>query len=124
MAGLLLEDLKKSGFTDYAAIKSKKEKEFENLDSFYNTLEAINKLHCDDSCRVYGGCSAFKCQIFECCTEKGYQGCWQCDDLDACDKFEFLKPLHADTPKQNLKIIREKGINGCPESRNKFYVWE
>ena len=126
----LLKELRNIEFGKFADIKGSSEKQFGAVEQFkhykecYEVLEAIAALRCNDSCRAGGGCSAFKCEILECCLKKSYKGCWECDELDDCEKFEFSKPLCGNTLKRNIKIIKEKGIEGWSRFRNKFYVWQ
>jgi hypothetical protein len=40
-----------------------------------------------------------------------------------CDKFEFLRPVHADAAKGNLQKIRKYGLEGWAKYRGKFYPW-
>jgi len=122
-AQALIAALTESDFENYATIKKNANGTFKNYDRFIEVLQDIVQLRCDQSCRIAGGCSSFECQILRCCREKRYEGCWECRQLDTCDKFEFLKALHGDTPKKNCSIIKQHGLRKFEEERYPFYVW-
>ncbi len=123
-AQVLLDALTESNFESYATIKKNTNSTFENYDRFIEVLRGIAQLQCAYSCRVADGCPSFDCQILRCCREKGYEGCWECKQLDACDKFEFLKALHGDTPEKNCSLIRQHGLWKLEDGRYPFYVWD
>ena len=119
----LLSILEKRDFHHYAAVKMKYEHVFEQYPIFVDVLKAITELECRQSCRKGGGCSSFACPIIECCIEKQYQGCWECEQLDNCDRFDFLKPFHGDTPKNNCNEIHNNGFTNFALIKHPFYVW-
>jgi hypothetical protein len=43
--------------------------------------------------------------------------------FETCDKFEFLKPVHSDTPRGNCRKIKKYGLSGWAKHREKFYPW-
>jgi hypothetical protein len=100
------------------------EKRFGYCRECCDVLEAIVELQCNSPCRVGGGCSAFSCDILECCLEKGFQGCWECGEFESCGKFDPLKACHGDGPKKNLKMIKELGMDNWAEHRIKGYLWQ
>ena len=126
----LIAELDSSRFDKYAEAKSSwanqpnKREELKYYPQFRNILETIIELKCEKPCRLGGGCPTFSCKIMECCLARGLDGCWQCDTFEECGKLDFLKPLHGDTIMENLKAIREYGIDNWVEHRRKFYVWE
>jgi len=126
----LLSELQNTEFNRYAEIKSGSAKQFDAVKQFEHykecceVLEAIVALQCNNTCRVGGGCPSFSCEILECCREKGFEGCWQCDEFASCGKFEPLKSMHGDSPQQNLKRIKELGLDRWAKHRCKPYVWQ
>ena len=74
----------------------------------YQVLGAMVKFRCNLGCRQGGG-PPF-CKIRKCCQKAGIQGCWECDELETCDKLDFLKGVHGDGHIKNLKKIRKKGV--------------
>ena len=126
----LVSELQNTEFNKYAELKSGSTKQFdavkqfEHYKEFCEVLETIIALQCNNPCRVGGGCPTFSCEILECCQKKGFEGCWQCDEFENCGKFEPLKSIHGGSPQQNLKTIKELGLDKWVEHRQKSYVWE
>lgn len=123
MAGELRDELKKVGFDEYAAVKSPFGKELDHYPDFIKVLEAIAGYYCEQTCRVQGGCFSGPCKIMTCCREKGFAGCWECAELEACDQFDFLEPRCGDMPKNNIRKIKEKGLENWIPHRQKYYKW-
>ncbi|MFC1944857.1 DUF3795 domain-containing protein [Chloroflexota bacterium] len=100
----LLIELQNKEFNEYAKLRSSSKKQFDSVKQFENykqcceVLEAMVALQCHQPCRIGGGCSTFSCGIFECCRMKGFEGCWQCDEFESCEKFEPLHSIHGATP--------------------------
>jgi hypothetical protein len=119
----LMSELQAVQFDKYAAVKSATVKELEHYNECLEVLDAVVKLGCDTPCKAGGdGCSG-PCEIKRCVKSKNLEGCWECDELEGCDKFEFFKPIHGNTTKGNLRKIKEYGLNGWVEHREKFYSW-
>jgi len=118
----LLDEMQLAQWDKYAEISS--DEAFQYYQQSFGVLEAIVGRKCDGACRATGGCQAFSCKIVECCKNKVYEGCWECDGFENCGEFEFLRPFHGDTPVRNLRIIAELGLEGWEEHRHKFYVWQ
>jgi len=117
----LRKELEQRKFDEYARLKSKKNKLFNDYDIFMKVLSELVKLRCMKTC-VNGGGNP-DCRIRNCVRTKGIQGCWECTDFEDC---EFLKPLsdyHGATPKHNLRLIREYGIENWSDKRGRHYVW-
>jgi hypothetical protein len=118
-----MRELNAVQFNKYAEVKSAAVKELEHYDKFLYVLDAIVKLGCDTPCRAGGeGCSS-PCQIKPCVELKNIKGCWECDEFEGCGKFEFLRPVHGNVPKENLRKIRKHGLNEWAKHRGKFYPW-
>ncbi|MFC1937075.1 DUF3795 domain-containing protein [Chloroflexota bacterium] len=124
LARALLNELQATEFGKYAEVKSCSVKELEQYRQCCQVLEAIIGLQCNEPCRVGGGCTTFSCKILQCCQRRGYQGCWECDDLEKCNEFEFLKPFHGEAPVKNIRKIRELGLDGWTKHRQKLYTWQ
>jgi len=119
----LSSELQRVVFDKYAEAETASVKEFGHYDEFRDVLDAIVKLKCDAPCRAGGDGCLQPCVIKACVRLKGIEGCWECDEFEACGKFEFLKPLHGDTPRKNLGKIKEHGLAGWVEHRGRFYLW-
>ena len=130
LARQLIEELNNTQFEKYAKIKSSSKKQFDAIKRFehykkcYAVLEAVAKLQCNSPCRIGEGCAAFSCNILECCRQKGFEGFWQCEIFENCEKFTTLKSVHGDTPQQNLIEIKKHGIDNWAKHRHKAYVWQ
>jgi len=119
----LTSELQAVRFDKYAEVKSAAVKGLEHYDEYLQVLHTISELGCDTPCRAGGdGCSK-PCEIKRCVELKNLEGCWECDELEGCGKFEFLKLLHGNVPKENLRKIRKYGLDKWAKHRGKFYSW-
>jgi len=123
-AGTLLIELEKRKFSDYVEVKREFDNAFKDYPVFLTVLKKIIELECKEPCRKGGGCSAFDCRIVKCCVEKKQEGCWECGQLLSCDKFDFLKPFHGDTPKNNCVDLRDNGFDDFDPRKEPFYLWD
>jgi len=123
-AGKLKELLDSSEFHKYAEVKTSFGSEFEKYPEFMDVLEGLIDAQCEQTCRVGGGCSGVPCEIMKCAQLKNYEGCWQCEEIEGCDKFVFLEPRCGNMPKNNLKKISEAGMEDWAELRDRFYKWQ
>lgn len=125
LASQLSIELLKINFGDYAKVKRAHVKELESYEKMMSALDAICKLKCDTPCRLGNGGCVQSCEIAKCVRSKCIEGCWDCSDkeFEACDRFEFLMPFHGDVPRNNIKKIKEYGLDGWAEHREKCYRW-
>jgi len=123
LAEELLDEIKKVSFTEYANVKKFHTKEFDDFSSFMAKLEAISEIKCDTPCRLGGDGCRGTCEIKKCVDNKSIEGCWECDKFETCEKFDFLKPFHADSPITNLIKIKKHGLAGWAKYRDKCYPW-
>ena len=61
--------------------------------AFKKDLDALAGLRCK-GCRDGGG-NPF-CKIRKCAQKLSYEGCWECDGFETCDKLTFLEAGHKD----------------------------
>jgi len=119
----LADELQKIKFDNYAHLKKDSVKEFQQYDGFRKILDAMARLECDIPCRAGGdGCSG-PCEIKKCPHLNNFQGCWECDEFETCKNFEFLKSFHGETPRENLRKIKEYGLDRWVIYRGKCYPW-
>ena len=120
VAEKLKEDLAKVQFSKYAELKSRRNKVFDNYNTFTDVLSELINLRCRNTCINGGGNS--DCRLRDCVRKKGLAGCWECRDFEDC---ELLEPsaFHGDTRRYNLRLIKEYGINNWADKRGKHYVW-
>lgn len=123
LANELLNEINKLHFNEYAKVKRTHRKEFENFDSLISSLRAISEIKCEIPCRLGGdGCEG-GCEIIKCIKDKSFEGCWECNSFEKCEKLDFLKPFHGEAPVKNLRKIRELGIDNWAKHREKCYPW-
>lgn len=121
----LAEVLDEVGFEEYAVHKSRREPAFNGYPTFRKVLEAIPRIKCSGSCYEGPiselGC-AQNCSIRNCAIDKGYVGCWECDDDENCKLMKACKEFHPGL-ESNLRMIREHGIDNWLDKRGKHYWW-
>jgi hypothetical protein len=105
----LRKELRESKFDKIAPALSGFMKELKDYPICYAVLGAMVKLRCRKSCYDGGG---HPCKVRDCCTKKGFRGCWECDIFDTCTKLNFLRQVHGDAHIKNMKIISKKGMDG------------
>ncbi|VFQ45788.1 DUF3795 domain-containing protein [Desulfoluna butyratoxydans] len=120
----LKEELEKVAFHKYAAVDSPFGASFSHYNEFSEVLDALAESGCKKPCRVGGGCSGTPCKIMECCLSRKYEGCWECDEVDACDKFDLLEPRCGEMPKKNIRTIKQHGPQDWIAFREPFYIWQ
>jgi hypothetical protein len=119
----LATELQKIKFDKYAEVKKNSVEKFNHYKEFFKVLDAIAKLQCDIPCRL-GGDGCFEpCEIKKCVQPKNLKGCWECDEFETCKKLDFLKPFHGETPRENLRKIKECGLEKWVTYRGKCYPW-
>jgi len=112
-----LRDSKYKKFADFIA-QTNFGRFYENYDKCYEVLGAMVKFRCHRGCRNGGG-PPF-CKIRLCSMKKGYAGCWECDSFETCDKLDFLKPVHGEAHKNNMRAIKKKGVRGFMEGKRSW----
>ncbi len=101
---------------------------FKNMPEFIKTLEGIISLQCKSTCKEASGCSlageTHKCVALKCVQEKGFSGCWECEDTKECEKLSFLKQSYGYVIEENLEIVKNNGSNAVESRTNKYYSWQ
>jgi hypothetical protein len=120
----LMTELRAIQFDKYAAVKSATVKVLKHYNECLEVLDAVIKLGCDTPCKAGGEGCVQPCQVKNCVESKHMDGCWECSEFERCDKFEFLRPVHGDTTRGNLRKIKEYGLNKWAEHREEFYAWQ
>ncbi len=103
----LRKELRKAKFDKIAAVIPFKE--FQHYKECYEVLGAMVRLRCKRTCRGGGG-PPF-CEIRKCCLKNDFEGCWQCEQIEGCDKLKFLEPVHKDAHIKNLRNIKKVGVD-------------
>ncbi len=123
LANELLHEIDKTHFTKYAHVKRTHMEEFENLNSLISLLKVISEIKCSTPCRSGGDGCGGTCEIKKCALSKKFEGCWECNECEQCNKFEFLKPFHGNAPKNNLRKIKQYGLDTWSSHREQCYPW-
>jgi hypothetical protein len=85
--------------------------EFESLTKLpdcRSVLLSLTQLDCTAFCREGGGSAS--CNIKQCCQRKKIEGCWKCEQFETCNTLAWLQPVNGDAQLQNLRIIRDRGM--------------
>ena len=97
--------------------------ELKDYDRFREMLGFMSGLKCPKICRKRED-SETSCKIRECCIEKGFYACYECDDFEICGKLKsFMQGLHADSCLKNLRAIKEMGLEAWIKKGKKFWYW-
>ena len=108
-------------FDRYAALKAERDDSFAHYEQFREYLSRIHSLRCPAPCVEGGGKP--DCTIRSCARAKGYRGCWECAGFETCDLLDPFTPFHGDTPRNNLLLISEHGIEEWAAHRGPHYRW-
>ncbi|MCL2773240.1 MAG: DUF3795 domain-containing protein [Oscillospiraceae bacterium] len=112
--------------------------DFKQTDEFMNMLNKIISMKCDSLCMEARGCSvpqadeimvgmvnkAHKCDVLVCIESKGVEGCWDCSELEDCDKKKMFNRTYGNSPVETCKIVRDKGKEAVEPRGNKYYKWQ
>ena len=93
--------------------------EYKNYKECYDVLGALVKMRCRRACRGGGG-PPF-CKMRKCCEKNGFEGCWECDDFETCEKLDFLVPNHGDAHIKNLRRLKKKGMEEFLKGKKDWY---
>jgi hypothetical protein len=101
-------------------------RQLRDYDKFREVLAFMGDLRCAGVCREPepdGGPSC--CPVKNCCRDRGFFACYECDDLEACDLHQAVhKGLHADSCVMNMKAIREMGLEAWLERGRRYHYWD
>jgi len=98
-------------------------KELKDYHRFHQMLGFMTGLKCPKICRDRKDDEA-SCEIRKCCIDKGFYACYECDDLETCDKLKtFMQGLHFDSCVRNLKAIKKMGLDVWIKKGEKHWYW-
>jgi len=112
--------------------------DFKKLPEFMAMLEKIAAMQCERVCSEARGCSipevdevagdivkeSHKCHVLVCIESKGYEGCWDCGELETCEKKKFFTSTYGDVPVENCILVRDHGKDAVKPRGNKYYIWQ
>ena len=64
----------------------------------------------------------FTIDVTSACQKKGFEGCWECDDLKTCEKLKVQDEFHGDAHHKNLRIIQKRGVKAFLEGKKHWYI--
>ncbi len=98
--------------------------ELKDYDKFSEMLSFMSGLKCPQPCRERED-NAAACPIRKCCPERGFYACHECKDFEDCDKLKsFMKGLHAEACVENLKAIKEMGLEAWIRKGKRHHYWD
>ena len=107
----LRKELRSSKFDKFADFISKEKfgEVYKDYDKCYAVLGAMVKFRCRKACKPGGG-NPF-CKVRKCCQKRGINGCWECSEMEQCEKLDLLTPGHGNAHIRNLRLIKRKGVD-------------
>jgi hypothetical protein len=96
-----------------------------DYDEFCEMLAFMTSLRCAGVCRKEERDSEPSgCEVKNCCRERGFYACYECDDFETCDKLKSIhKELHTDSCVRNMRAIREMGLEAWIARGRRFCYW-
>ncbi len=89
---------------------AKVHKGYKNYKQFDEILGLLMDMRCRKVCRERVRAPA--CEIRKCCSEKRFQGCWECEEFETCKKSDWLKTVHDDAHIKNMRRLKKVGMDG------------
>lgn len=101
---------------------------FKHMPEFMAVLDGLIELQCKSTCQEAGGCSLggdlHRCRALQCLEDRGYEGCWQCNGFESCEKLAFLKEGYGYVIEENLRIMRDQGPEAIQPRGDNYYEWQ
>jgi hypothetical protein len=99
-------------------------KQLRDYDAFYEMLRFMTGLKCPTICRRGEGGGPSSCRVRDCCREKGFFACYECDGFETCEKLTSLhEGLHTDSCLKNMQAIREMGLESWLVRGQRHCYW-
>ena len=114
----LREVLKQTRFDVFARLEPVPDPKFKHYSECFDCLGAMMETRCPQVCRDIEDID--KCDIRKCAIERGYDGCWECDEFENCKKLTRLTAVHDDAHLNNLRIIAKEGIQALVENTRRW----
>jgi hypothetical protein len=98
--------------------------ELKDYETCYQLLEFMATLRCPEVCRKKDD-TTVSCTVRKCCKNKGFYACYECTDFKTCVNLKSLhKGLHYDSCIQNLRAIKEMGLEFWIIKGKRFMYWD
>lgn len=100
--------------------------ELADYDRFREILTFMTDLRCSGRCRNAEGESVpAGCAVRDCCIEKGFYACYECDEFESCARLRSLHgKLHYDACLRNMRAMREKGLEAWLADGPRHCYWQ
>ena len=96
----------------------------EDYEKLRETLSFMCGLKCPKVCRERGDAEA-PCVVRQCCIEKGFYACHECETFETCETLGSLfGGLHAASCIKNLKGVREMGLDAWIKNGKRHHYWD
>jgi hypothetical protein len=108
-----------------ANMNAKELASFRHAGQCMEVLKAWDCMRCEKFCKEGGGSA--ECAVRDCCLNKGYAGCFECERAESCGTLGALKPVNGELNIENIRAIIARGaaafVKESSQSRKlKFYL--
>jgi hypothetical protein len=87
-------------------------------------LAFMADLRCPGVCRQGEG-QPSSCEVKNCCRERGFFACYECDEFESCEKLASLHGgLHTESSVKNMRAIRELGLEKWLVAGQRHCYWD
>ena len=88
-------------------------RELAAYDKLTRMVTFMSGLRCAGVCQTAReGDGPSTCEVRDCCRERGFFCCHECDLFESCPKLEsLLEGLHLDSSRKNMRAIRALGLD-------------
>lgn len=91
-------------------------------DKLLEMVDFMTGLRCPAVCRSRTDHTS--CSAKNCCIEKGYFACYECDEFETCETLRAVHVgIHEEACTLNLKAIRETGLDAWLDSGERHCYW-
>lgn len=97
------------------------EEQLGGFGKFEEMVAFMSGLRCPTVCRERADSS---CSAKDCCIEKGYFACYECDGFETCETLRAAQVgIHEEACMLHLRAIREMGLDAWLESGERHTYW-
>ena len=95
-----------------------------DYDRLIDMLLFMSEMKCQKTCRERTDEEA-SCVVRNCCRERGLNACHECSEFEHCETLEsVLGELHLGACLQNLREIREMGLEAWLREGTRHHYWD
>jgi hypothetical protein len=99
--------------------------ELSDYDKLTEMVSFMSGLRCAGICRTgHEGSEPSDCVVRDCCLERGFYACYECDVFESCPKLvSLLQGLHLESSLQNMRSIRAMGLQAWLAAGRRHTYW-